>query len=158
MNFSCARARTRSRQALPRSRATLSRSACWAFPRPINTKTAARRETSGRAINDKFALLTFTLCCDTDEEALAIQGTKLVGNDRLEQLAKYRCASVDHDGLAGDVVEIGTHQAQHYRRDIILRVAVAAQRHVRQRGLENVGGGFHPDFRSRGSSRPDKWR
>ena len=25
-------------------------------------------------INNKFALLTFTLCCDTDEEALAIQG------------------------------------------------------------------------------------
>lgn len=28
----------------------------------------------GSFINDKFALLTFTLCCDTDEEALAIQG------------------------------------------------------------------------------------
>jgi hypothetical protein len=25
-------------------------------------------------INNKFALLTFTLCCDTDEEALAVQG------------------------------------------------------------------------------------
>jgi alkanesulfonate monooxygenase SsuD/methylene tetrahydromethanopterin reductase-like flavin-dependent oxidoreductase (luciferase family) len=28
----------------------------------------------GSTINNKFALLTFTLCCDTDEEALAIQG------------------------------------------------------------------------------------
>jgi len=28
----------------------------------------------GSFINDKFALLTFTLCCDTDQEALAIQG------------------------------------------------------------------------------------
>ena len=28
----------------------------------------------GSFINNKFALLTFTLCCDTDEEALAIQG------------------------------------------------------------------------------------
>ena len=28
----------------------------------------------GSFINNKFALLTFTLCCDTDEEALGIQG------------------------------------------------------------------------------------
>lgn len=28
----------------------------------------------GSFINNKFALLSFTLCCDTDEEALAIQG------------------------------------------------------------------------------------
>jgi len=28
----------------------------------------------GSFVNNKFALLTFTLCCDTDEEALAIQG------------------------------------------------------------------------------------
>jgi alkanesulfonate monooxygenase SsuD/methylene tetrahydromethanopterin reductase-like flavin-dependent oxidoreductase (luciferase family) len=28
----------------------------------------------GSFINDKFALLTFTLCCDTDAEALGIQG------------------------------------------------------------------------------------
>ena len=28
----------------------------------------------GTFINPKFALLTFTLCCATDEEALAIQG------------------------------------------------------------------------------------
>jgi alkanesulfonate monooxygenase SsuD/methylene tetrahydromethanopterin reductase-like flavin-dependent oxidoreductase (luciferase family) len=28
----------------------------------------------GATVNNKFALLTFTLCCDTDEEALAIQG------------------------------------------------------------------------------------
>jgi alkanesulfonate monooxygenase SsuD/methylene tetrahydromethanopterin reductase-like flavin-dependent oxidoreductase (luciferase family) len=28
----------------------------------------------GSSINNKFALLTFTLCCDSDEEALAIQG------------------------------------------------------------------------------------
>jgi alkanesulfonate monooxygenase SsuD/methylene tetrahydromethanopterin reductase-like flavin-dependent oxidoreductase (luciferase family) len=28
----------------------------------------------GSFVNNKFALLTFTMCCDTDEEALAIQG------------------------------------------------------------------------------------
>jgi alkanesulfonate monooxygenase SsuD/methylene tetrahydromethanopterin reductase-like flavin-dependent oxidoreductase (luciferase family) len=28
----------------------------------------------GNFVNNKFALLTFTLCCDTDEEALGIQG------------------------------------------------------------------------------------
>jgi len=28
----------------------------------------------GAMVNNKFALLTFTLCCDSDEEALAIQG------------------------------------------------------------------------------------
>ena len=30
----------------------------------------------GSFINNKFALLTFNLCCDTDDEALAIQGPK----------------------------------------------------------------------------------
>ena len=53
------------------------------------------------------------------------------GSLRGPELAQHGGAAVYHDGLAGDIVEIGAHQGQHHWRDIILGVAVAAQRHVR---------------------------
>jgi alkanesulfonate monooxygenase SsuD/methylene tetrahydromethanopterin reductase-like flavin-dependent oxidoreductase (luciferase family) len=41
----------------------------------------------GSFVNNKFALLTFTLCCDTDEEALTIQGANFrTYNDAVRNL------------------------------------------------------------------------
>ena len=41
----------------------------------------------GSFVNDKFALLTFTLCCDTDAEALEIQGSNFrTYNDAVRNL------------------------------------------------------------------------
>ena len=57
--------------------------ACWGLEsarvNPMTTSSMYRDRIKnakpiGSFINNKFALLTFTLCCDTDAEALAIQG------------------------------------------------------------------------------------
>ena len=69
----------------------------------------------GSFINNKFALLTFTLCCDTDEEALAIQGPNFrMYSDAVRKLfapwidgKPPRFLRMVHEALAGDYVQGG---------------------------------------------------
>ena len=65
----------------------------------------------GASINDKFALLTFTLCCDTDEEALhsgaELQNVQRSGTQPVRALDRRQTPAllrIFHEALAGDYV------------------------------------------------------